>query len=314
MDRFSPTQRIGVNEVTGIFLKEFKWIPRTILESDMGIDMEVEICDNGNPTGQLVGIQIKTGESYFKENIAGDIIYRGSNVHLKYWLNHSLPILIILHNPTTGVTLWQEIVQEKISVTKSRWKIEIPISKQLTGNCKDEIINLNKFPLYFQRVQRLSVHKELMMEIKRGNKIIIEADEWVNKSIGRVTISLKRINSNGKEILLSEGGYIHFNGIDSLQILYPWADFHTDEEYYYDYDHDNFMEHYGIWDSENKVYCGEVIDFSEYKSSLPSIRAMQDGSGEKQLYRLELTLNALGNSFLEVNKYLEFNQQLKLKF
>lgn len=103
--RFSPTEHLGVNEVERIFLKDFSWITRRILESDMGVDMEVEICKNDHPTGQLLGVQIKTGASYFKTDRYGDVIYRGSQTHLDYWLNHSLPIIIILHNPDENITI-----------------------------------------------------------------------------------------------------------------------------------------------------------------------------------------------------------------
>ena len=66
MPRFNNTERLGVNEVEKIFLS-FGWIPRLILQTDVGIDMEVEICDDGIPIGKLFAVQIKTGESYFKE-------------------------------------------------------------------------------------------------------------------------------------------------------------------------------------------------------------------------------------------------------
>jgi hypothetical protein len=58
-DRFSTTERIGVNYVERVFLKDFGWIPRLIFQSDLGIDMEVEICKDGKPTGQLIGVQKK---------------------------------------------------------------------------------------------------------------------------------------------------------------------------------------------------------------------------------------------------------------
>lgn len=311
MNRYSETERLGVNAVEKIFLK-LGWIPRQIFQSDVGIDMEVEICEKGNPTGQLIGVQIKSGKSYFNELMVGDVIYRGKLVHLKYWLNHSLPIIIILYNPETEQTIWQAIVEKNISRTKTSWKIEIPISNELTRKSIEEIKELNKLPLYFQRLQRLSIHKELMLSLQREKRIVIEIEEWINKTIGRVSISLKRIKNNGDEVVLSEGTYIHFHGVNSLEILYPWAEFTADEDYYYEAEHDDFLSEYGYWDSEDNKYIGSAIDFSEYRSNLPSIRAIEDGSGETQFYRLELSLNSLAISFLEVNKYLEFDQQLKL--
>lgn len=49
MNRFINTERVGLNEVEKIFLSH-KWIARLILQTDVGIDMEVEICENDEPT------------------------------------------------------------------------------------------------------------------------------------------------------------------------------------------------------------------------------------------------------------------------
>lgn len=314
MDRFSSTERIGVNKVEKIFLEDFSWIPRHVLQSDVGIDMEVEMCNDGRPSGQLIGVQIKSGESYFKTDSSGDIVYYGSLIHLDYWLKHSLPIILILHNPSTDITLWQKIEDSRISITKKRWKTEIPITQQLNKNNKTNLEKINKYPIYFQRLQRLAVHKKLMQDIKNGEKIILELEEWINKTIGRVSIILKRITNDDNEITLSEGMYIYFKGIEDLNILYPWADFRTDDDYYEDYDHDNFMSEYGIWDSEEKEYFGTTIDFDEYKSDLLKIRPIVTGSGEIHFYRLLVTLNNLGNSFLELNSFLENGKQLIINF
>lgn len=92
MNRYSATDRIGINHVESFFLQN-GWIPRTILQSDVDLDMEVEISEDGMPTGQLIGIQVKTGESYFNEFSEGNVIFRGSTTHLKYWLTISCRFL-----------------------------------------------------------------------------------------------------------------------------------------------------------------------------------------------------------------------------
>jgi hypothetical protein len=120
--RFNPTEKKGILKVEQIF-NEFGWITRKILEADFGVDMEVEICHHGEPTGKLLGIQIKSGISYFITDLNDDIIYRGSRTHLDYWLNHSLPIIIVLHNPENNLTVWQKITAEKVTITKKGWKV-----------------------------------------------------------------------------------------------------------------------------------------------------------------------------------------------
>jgi len=310
MNRFTKTERLGINQVEKIFLDDFGWIPRQVFQSDVGIDMEVEICHNGNPTGQLIGVQIKSGKNFFKKDIDGDIIYRGSKIHLDYWLNHCLPILIVLHNPTDGQTIWQIIEEKRIIVTNKAWKTEIPPSQLLNIDSKKEIERLNKYPIYFQRIQRLAVHKELMKAIESGEKIVVELEEWINKTIGKATIRVKKVIDD--EVLLSEGAYIFVKGVNDLNILFPWAEFQIDEEFYEEGDNNNFLSEHDIWDSEEKKYIGTIIDYHEYKADLSKIRPIVCGSGEIHLYRLEFSLNALGKSFLVVNDFLEFGKQLKL--
>ena len=64
--RYDPTGDQGVNHVKGLFgNKPFEWIPRDI-STDMGIDLEVEIVEEGNPTGRLIGVQVKTRKKKWK--------------------------------------------------------------------------------------------------------------------------------------------------------------------------------------------------------------------------------------------------------
>lgn len=311
MNRFTNTERLGVNEVEKVFLLH-KWIPRLILQTDVGIDMEVEICENDEPTGQLIGVQIKSGKSYFKEDSFGQITYRGKLVHLKYWLKHSLPIIIVLHNPETAETIWQKIDEDKIIRTQTNWRIDIPKSQNLNEIGINEIKNYNKLPIYFQRLQRLAVHQKLISKINRGKYLILEIEECINKSSGKAKITLKKINNRNEEIPLSEGYYLHFNGLQSLEILYPWAKMTIDDDYYYDSDYDDFQNNYGIWDPEDKVYISSNKEFRDYRERLPKFRGIDDASGEIKFYRLDIELNELGKAFLVLNKFLENGIQLSL--
>ena len=85
------TDRSGVHAVGLIFSKELNWIFREQTVSDYGIDAHAEIKDDeGNPTGKLIALQIKSGKSYFIKKGDG-YVYRGKIRHLKYWESHCLP-------------------------------------------------------------------------------------------------------------------------------------------------------------------------------------------------------------------------------
>jgi len=309
--RFSNTERVGVNKVENIFLQEFDWIPRTLYQTDVGIDMTVEVSNEGVPTGQLIAIQIKSGESYFSEESNGNIIYRGTIDHLNYWLNHSLPVIIVLYNPNTDLTIWEEITEKKAIKTEKAWKIKIPKTNKLDSTKRRDLIKTNKLPAYLQRFQRLAVDKKLMEYINSSGILIVEVEEWVNKSSGKATIKTSKV-LNGEDILISEIGYYHFSSVSDLQILFPWAEFEVDEDYYEEQEENDFIANYGIWDSEEKRYIGTFEDFGEHRARYPKIRPLEDPSGEIHYYRLFFSLNELGKSFLEVNSFMTYGKQLKI--
>jgi hypothetical protein len=133
------TDRIGVHKVGLAFLQEFGWIEREQPISDYGIDMHIEIVENGIPTGQLIAVQIKSGESYFNKIREGKIIYRGKKRHLDYWQFHSIPVLIVLYHPKDDKIYWEKILVKNTIDTGKGWKIGIPMTNVLSVESKTEI-------------------------------------------------------------------------------------------------------------------------------------------------------------------------------
>jgi hypothetical protein len=133
------TDRIGVHKVGLTFLQEIGWIEREQTVSDYGIDMHVEIVNNEEATGQLIALQIKSGESYFKNTTDKTIIYYGKKRHLDYWQFHSLPVLILLYHPILDKVYWQKISSKNVQLTEKSWKLIIPKTNILSKSSKAEI-------------------------------------------------------------------------------------------------------------------------------------------------------------------------------
>lgn len=102
------TDRIGVYAVGQIFTNELGWIFREQAIVDYGIDAQVETATNNEPTGRLLALQIKSGKSFFRKR-GDNYVYYGEERHLRSWRGHSLPVIIVLHHPETGLTLWQRV-------------------------------------------------------------------------------------------------------------------------------------------------------------------------------------------------------------
>ena len=92
--------RVGVSGVSSIFEK-IGYAFREQSVEDYGIDAIVEERSNNGLTGKLIGVQIKSGESFFKEVKENKVIFRGKMRHYEYWTHYSLPVIIVLYNPET---------------------------------------------------------------------------------------------------------------------------------------------------------------------------------------------------------------------
>ena len=129
--QYSPLERQGVNAIERHILG-YHWIFREHAVSDFGIDAEIEICDDGVPTGRLIKLQIKSGMSWFRERRVEGVVFRGSSDHFKYWLGHSLPVVLMLYDSSSEEVWWVHIEPNRVEGTGKNCKILIPGDQQLS--------------------------------------------------------------------------------------------------------------------------------------------------------------------------------------
>ncbi len=79
--------------------------------SDHGIDMEIEFKDDNNEaTGQMLFLQLKSGDSYLRERKSdGSEIFKITKArHATYWQKQAFPVLLVIRTSDGGVR-WMEI-------------------------------------------------------------------------------------------------------------------------------------------------------------------------------------------------------------
>lgn len=138
VDQQSGIGRIGVSAVQLVFA-ELGFIFREQPIEDYGIDAHIEMVDDGKASGKLIALQIKSGESFLKEKTNDSIVFRGKLEHLLYWLSHSLPVMVIIYDPTNKVVYWQIVSKYIAQKTKKGWKINIPLTQQVNNSSVDLI-------------------------------------------------------------------------------------------------------------------------------------------------------------------------------
>jgi hypothetical protein len=177
------TERRGVNAVEAVFLNEFGWIFREQANSDFGIDAHTEVVEVGKPTGKLVALQIKTGASYFRKH-GDNFIFYGDHRHLEYWLGHSLPVFLVLHDPDRNLTLWQKIDLHLVKVSDKGWSIVVPASNVLSAASKEAFATAIPNDPSSIRRYRMAMDLGLMKLLIEKEEIYFEIEHWNSKSLG----------------------------------------------------------------------------------------------------------------------------------
>lgn len=103
-------ERLGVNAVAEAMAKTGQ-IWREAPMADVGIDGQIEyVSPEGFATGRMIAVQIKSGQSFFKES-KGEWVFYPEEKHRFYWERFPLPVLIIIHNPETNISYWEDVRQ-----------------------------------------------------------------------------------------------------------------------------------------------------------------------------------------------------------
>lgn len=123
---FGPdVERMGTAAAQLVFAG-WGWMFREQPIGDFGIDAHVEprVAKN-RMSGRLIALQFKSGRSYL-ERAEGGWLYRGDYKHVRYWLGHVLPVVIVFYDPDNGVLRWQRIADEFVRYTEKAWTLFVP--------------------------------------------------------------------------------------------------------------------------------------------------------------------------------------------
>ena len=124
-DHSSSTERIGISAVA-LEISRKKQIFRETTNTDVGIDGHIEfVSDEGEATGELCGVQVKSGQSYFRSSDDQNFYFTPEVRHQSYWENYPLPVLLMLHEPDSEETYFADARQQLRSL---QWagRISIP--------------------------------------------------------------------------------------------------------------------------------------------------------------------------------------------
>lgn len=305
---------MGVNHAASIFTN-YGWLFREQFTQDFGIDAHVEIFDEEDsyPTGKLLALQIKSGKSFFDEKLPNDggFVFRPEPKHVHYWLGHTMPVVVLFFNPETEEIHWQQVTKENLTSTGKGWKLPVFKSQRLKKDVPPrEFAEMLQPEPYIQRLNRLRLDLPWIQLLDEGKQVIMEIDDWVNKSLFRHQVTL----SGGGLVQKWPLTYAAGRSIDDvLEYYIPWADYENDMEAYEESLESTWAaECYVGTDSESgTTHYGE--SFSEWFGNrlVPQGLIGIERCGEVVSYRLILALNDFGRAFLEINNFLQQSSRLE---
>ena len=176
---------------------------REQLIADYGIDAIIETKDEAFPTGKMIAVQIKSGESFFSEKAGDAVIFRVDEKHRNYWINHALPVIIVLYSPLREKCIWEIVNNQTLIHCNKQWKIRIPLKQTISNSSlrlREIASNMSK---YEHRHASLVLSKEWMLEAREKGHLILEDEEWVNKSSGRGRFILKSTHEEKVFLIMS---------------------------------------------------------------------------------------------------------------
>jgi hypothetical protein len=141
-----------------------------------------------------------------------------------------------------------------------------------------------------------------MRHIHSGNRVSVELEKWINKSLGRTTVHVfvhdVLDEAHSQPWLTFYGGH----GMKELaEALFPWAAASIDEEFY-----EINSEFGGSWEEERDRAADIDNGIRE-----PGDDLLEDGypykevAGEIEVYRFKLDLNEVGEAFIVVSDYAD---------
>jgi hypothetical protein len=82
-------------------------------------------------------------------------VFRGEARHLDYWLRHSLPVILVLHEAPDGQAHWVAVTDDAVTRTRAGWKIVVPRDQLLDADSKAALQRLADGDPYVLALRRL---------------------------------------------------------------------------------------------------------------------------------------------------------------
>lgn len=152
--RAGKNERIGASGETKVKAKfeDLEWGANFNHEHDLGTDLWLHARDARRfDVGALVGAQVKSSDdedgSYFSRPTTGEEVEgwwyaESAQDHFKYWTEHAVPHLLVLHNHKTDISYWVHVTRDTVVETGKGARILVPASQKIDAEHRDALLEV----------------------------------------------------------------------------------------------------------------------------------------------------------------------------
>lgn len=215
---FSQSQgRAGEASFERFVTTELGWIYRPVhRESDFGIDGYVDVVLGEKVTGRGIAVQIKCGDSYVAKRTSGGIKYEERNQMLNYYMNQSVPVILIVMSGDCNEGYWVEFDLTRTNRSASGWWIEIPIKNRLSQNVTEPWSRIAGPVEDYSDVVQLMWEVDDLVQSTEYQSFAIPYEEVQERSVDYIVELVSRLSKTRDSLLRNRGKVeIYFPGFDS---------------------------------------------------------------------------------------------------
>jgi len=301
-----PIERLGVFAIA-FRSEQAGWVFRELPRPDRGVDAHIEGRTDGRPDGRLLALQIKSGESHFQHPIPGGWRYYIDSAHIAYWLNYSMPVLLVLYNPRTEAAFWQVVNPDTTQSTGKHFAVDVPESNVFDARCSRNLdvvsaaLNETADGL---RDRRSDADLPWIWMLDGGDRLFLDVEQSLEPADGRCVLRFIAQGSNDEASVVRTWPWAFLAAQDfktELMKLFPWADKEVDEPWYRESTVGEFAGQHGQWSIEYQSYefNANFDDWVKERFGSTIAPYATTSDGRTALWRLELTLNAEGQKMLK---------------
>ncbi len=282
------------------FMRELVWYFRALGEPDKGIDAIVELSDAQHiPDGRLIALQVKGGISYFSRPRGDDgWMITIKRRHVVYWSEHSLSVVILIHDPTDNVIYWEPFVATSVETSPlGAPRLLVHKNNRLVAQARDRLTMIAE--------QSVSA----AVRRRASGKIVLGVPDpsWIDAALAdHVRLHIEMHDDNGASLLSlrmrttgTEDDRVEWRYRLSsdptrrkteLEQLFPWADISRASEDTRPEDAYEYVAQVGRWDAEDEDYAFATT-FAQWlvplNNSLAPYATSPDGDTSYFLLRLD---------------------------